>query len=484
VVMSVCGVLVAIGLAVWQDGLSFAAIVALLPTAIAIPKYVFGRIEAGWGFVSRLTERGLRMRRGLANTRTDNIAAGRIQRVELYRPLLWRGPGWTGVSVTVAGIEDSDENGAENVLPVGTRDELRATLGHLAAPLGTADDTATIEHLLSGPARELDGLRTPVRAFWIARRTQVAVLLPAAIVQRSGILTRRLEIIPRERIQDLTVEDGPLAARLGVLDMRIGVAGETMLLSDLPRHDLLSLHAVLARDAATPPLPRPGPLAAAGLGVRRPCARRCGARHGGGPVTAPRLGIGVIGAGRVGAVLGAALRGEGHALTGAYAVSDASRERAAALLPGVPLLDVPSLVERSEMLLLAVPDDQLAPLAAGIAATGMVPGGQLVVHTSGRYGTEVLAPLAHAGSATLALHPAMTFTGTRADLARLIGCPMGITAAPDLLPVAAALAVELGGESVVIAEGDRPLYHAGLAHAANHLVVLVDQAREALSRLG
>ncbi|MDN5599510.1 MAG: DUF2520 domain-containing protein [Brachybacterium sp.] len=192
----------------------------------------------------------------------------------------------------------------------------------------------------------------------------------------------------------------------------------------------------------------------------------------------------MIGAGRVGAVLGAALRAQGHAVTGAYAVSDGSRERAAELLPGVPLLDVPAIVERSEMLLLSIPDDQLAPLAAGIAATGMAPGGQLVVHTSGRYGTEVLAPLARAGSATLALHPAMTFTGTRADLARLIGCPMGITAAPDLLPIAAALAVELGGESVVIAEGDRPLYHAGLAHAANHLVVLVDQAREALFRLG
>ena len=82
------------------------------------------------------------------------------------------------------------------------------------------------------------------------------------------------------------------------------------------------------------------------------------------------LGIGVIGAGRVGAVLGAALRAEGHAITGAYAVSDASRERAAELLPGVPLLDVPAIVERSEMLLLAVPDDQLAPLAAGIAAVG------------------------------------------------------------------------------------------------------------------
>lgn len=198
----------------------------------------------------------------------------------------------------------------------------------------------------------------------------------------------------------------------------------------------------------------------------------------------PRLGIGVIGAGRVGAVLGAALRAEGHAITGAYAVSDDSRERARQLLPGVPLLDVPALVERSEMLILAVPDDQLAPLAAGIAATGMVPGGQLVMHTSGRYGIEVLAPLAQAGCATLALHPAMTFTGTQADLARLIGCPMGITATPELLPIAAALAVELGGDAVVVAEGDRPLYHAALAHAANHLVVLVDQSRDALSRLG
>src|SRR5699024_1500143 len=77
----------------------------------------------------------------------------------------------------------------------------------------------------------------------------------------------------------------------------------------------------------------------------------------------------------------------------------------------------------------------------------------------------------------------MTFTGTRADLARLIGCPMGITAAPDLLPVAAALAVELGGEAVVIAEGERRLYHAGLAHAANRLVGLVGHTSEPTSRL-
>lgn len=201
-------------------------------------------------------------------------------------------------------------------------------------------------------------------------------------------------------------------------------------------------------------------------------------------MSAPRLGIGVIGAGRVGAVLGAALKAQGHAITGAYAVSDGSRERAEALLPGVPVLDVPAIVERSEMLLLTVPDDQLPDLARGIAASGILPGGQLVVHTSGAHGTGVLAPLAEAGCATLAIHPAMTFTGTEADLPRLHGCPMGITADDAFLTVAAALVVELEGRAVVIAEGDRPIYHAALAHGANHLTVLVDQARSTLARIG
>lgn len=200
--------------------------------------------------------------------------------------------------------------------------------------------------------------------------------------------------------------------------------------------------------------------------------------------TPPRLGIGIIGAGRVGAVLGAALRAEGHAVTGVYAVSDASRRRAAELLPGVPVLGVPEIVERSEVVLLAVPDDQLGPLAAGIAASLDVPGGQLFVHVSGRYGTEVLAPLRARGCGVIALHPAMTFTGTAVDLPRLVGCPVAVTAHGALEAVAQALVVEIGAEPVPIAEADRAQYHAALAHGANHLVVLVAQARELLRGIG
>ncbi|WP_193106226.1 PH domain-containing protein [Brachybacterium sp. FME24] len=249
IVVSIVGVAVAIILAIWQDGLSFAVIIALLPTAIAVPKYVFGRIESGWGFISRITDRGLRMRRGLANTRTDNIASGRIQRFELRRPLLWRTPDWTAVSVTVAGIDDDSENGAQSALPVGTREELWSTLGHLAAPLGTADDLATLEHLLTAPAREITGVRTPIRAWWIARRTQVTVLLPGALIHRSGIVSRTVQIVPRERIQELTLEDDPFGRKLGVLDLKVGIAGYTLALGSLAREDALALHGVLARDA-------------------------------------------------------------------------------------------------------------------------------------------------------------------------------------------------------------------------------------------
>ena len=84
-----------------------------------------------------------------------------------------------------------------------------------------------------------------------------------------------------------------------------------------------------------------------------------------------RLGVGVVGAGRVGAVLGAALRAAGHAVVGVSAVSEASRERAEALLPGVPVLDVPDVLERAELVLLAVPDDELPGLVQGLADAGL-----------------------------------------------------------------------------------------------------------------
>jgi predicted short-subunit dehydrogenase-like oxidoreductase (DUF2520 family) len=192
----------------------------------------------------------------------------------------------------------------------------------------------------------------------------------------------------------------------------------------------------------------------------------------------------VIGAGRVGAVLGSALRAAGHAVVGASAVSRDSLDRVDALLPGVPVLEIPELVERAELVLITVPDDALADLVAGLATTGAWQPGQLVVHTSGRFGWRVLQPAVASGAIPLALHPAMTFTGTSLDLVRLADCSFGVTAPGPVLPIAQALVVEMGAEPVVVAEEMRGLYHAALAHGSNHLVTLVAQALDLLREAG
>jgi predicted short-subunit dehydrogenase-like oxidoreductase (DUF2520 family) len=192
----------------------------------------------------------------------------------------------------------------------------------------------------------------------------------------------------------------------------------------------------------------------------------------------------VIGAGRVGAVLAAARRAHGHEVVAAAGESDASRLRAAALLPGVPLLK-PSEVARScEVLLLTVPDDMLDNVVTMLSASGAITRGQYVVHTSGRHGLAVLAPAIAVGARAVAMHPAMTFTGTEVDLPRLSGCVFGVTVEPAERPLAERLVADLGGTAMWVPESRRTLYHAGLAHGANHLVTLVAQAMELLGAAG
>ncbi|MEV3856818.1 DUF2520 domain-containing protein [Streptomyces sp. NPDC050095] len=197
-----------------------------------------------------------------------------------------------------------------------------------------------------------------------------------------------------------------------------------------------------------------------------------------------RLTVGVVGAGRVGPALAASLQLAGHRPVAVSGVSDASVRRAAALLPDVPLVPPAEVLARAELVLLTVPDDVLPSLVEGFVETGSIRPGQLLVHTSGRYGTKVLDPALRAGALPLALHPAMTFTGTAIDVQRLAGCSFGVTAPEELRLAAEALVIEMGGEPEWIAEEMRPLYHAALALGANHLVTLVAEAMELLRDAG
>lgn len=197
-----------------------------------------------------------------------------------------------------------------------------------------------------------------------------------------------------------------------------------------------------------------------------------------------RLAVGVIGAGRVGAVLAAALARAGHRVVAIAAVSVQSCDRAARLVPNATILPPDDVAAAAELLVLAVPDDALAGLVTGLANARVVRRGTLVAHTSGAHGIDVLEPLTADGALPLALHPVMTFTGTEVDVQRLDGACFGVTTTEALRPVAEALVIEMGSEPVWIAEHLRTTYHAGLAFGANNLVTLVTESAEVLARAG
>ncbi|UEA57649.1 DUF2520 domain-containing protein [Gordonia otitidis] len=200
------------------------------------------------------------------------------------------------------------------------------------------------------------------------------------------------------------------------------------------------------------------------------------------PPTPARLTVGIVSAGRVGTALGEALERVGHVVGAVVARSPRSRQRATQRLPESQILDLPEVVARSELLIIAVPDADIRDVVADIADSGRLRPRTLVLHTAGAHGVEILAPLTALGALPLAVHPAMTFVGSDDDTARLQQACFGVTAADEVgLAIASALVLEMGGEPVRIAEADRTLYHAALAHGANHLVALVCDAVAAMN---
>jgi len=184
--------------------------------------------------------------------------------------------------------------------------------------------------------------------------------------------------------------------------------------------------------------------------------------------------IGLIGAGRAGTAVGAALAAAGYRLVGVTARSDASRDRVAQLLPAVPVLTADEVTQRADVVLVAVPDDLIRDVAHTLPLTGA----QYVVHLSGAHG---LSPLEGLAATPVALHPSMTFPG---GLVQLDDVMFTATAPDAARPVVERLVKSLGAQVQWVADEQRALYHAGLVHGANHLTTLVSQAIGVLREAG
>ena len=156
--------------------------------------------------------------------------------------------------------------------------------------------------------------------------------------------------------------------------------------------------------------------------------------------------IKIIGAGRAGSSLARALRGVGHEVLG----------------PVGRGADLETIAADVDVLVLAVSDDAIGPLAASITPNADC----VVVHLSGSLGLDVLATHPRAG----AMHPLIPLPNVEVGAARLAS---GATFAVAGDPTAAALAGSLGGRVVSVVDEDRARYHAAACIAANHVVALL-----------
>ena len=177
-----------------------------------------------------------------------------------------------------------------------------------------------------------------------------------------------------------------------------------------------------------------------------------------------RLTVGVIGAGPVGAVLGQALAAAGHKL--------------------VTGTDPQATVAEADLVLFAIPADEIATTVAGYSKAGLFKPGQLVAHTAGEFGIEVLQPAVEQGVIPLAIHPAMSFTGTAVDQQIIRESYFGVAAPEVALPIAQALVIEMGAEPIVISEEDRKIYFEAISVANNFSKLIVNQSIGLLESIG
>ena len=165
----------------------------------------------------------------------------------------------------------------------------------------------------------------------------------------------------------------------------------------------------------------------------------------------------IVGRGRLGTALAAALRAAGHPVTGPL-----GRERHAALNDA-----------DAGVVLLCVPDGEIAAAAAAVPARP----GLLVGHCSGATGLGVLAP-----HEALGLHPLMTVTERGASFA---GAGAAVAGATERARATAhALARALGMRPFAVADEDRAAYHAAAAVASNFLLAVEDAAERLAATAG
>ena len=215
-------IVVAVLIVVSVRSRSFTPVISSTPVWFALGAYLLQRFIGEFNFTGAVSPDGIRLRRGLLETRAQTIPPGRVQAIRLSQPLLWRSKDWWRVDLTVAGYATSGEGqevSSNVLLPVGDRKMAFDAVWLVFPDLGVVDPLDVLDEGLVGQGPSELFTTSPRRAFWLDpmswRRSGFTVTGRGLLI-RSGRLVRRLTLVPHERTQSLGLQQGPIQRRLGV----------------------------------------------------------------------------------------------------------------------------------------------------------------------------------------------------------------------------------------------------------------------------
>lgn len=131
------------------------------------------------------------------------------------------------------------------------------------------------------------------------------------------------------------------------------------------------------------------------------------------------------------------------------------------------------------VLLLCVPDREIAAVATSIRESGNLP--HAIGHSSGATTLEPLAGC-DTGGGSFSIHPLQTVPSGDTDLS---GSPAAVAGSTgEAIGLATRIATGLGMEPFRVGEEDRALYHAAASVASNFLITLEETAASMLDGIG
>lgn len=198
-------------------------------------------------------------------------------------------------------------------------------------------------------------------------------------------------------------------------------------------------------------------------------------------MTNKTLTIGFIGAGTTGTALAVRLAQQRYHIAAVSSRTLASAEQLARRISGCQVCKTAQEVAAAaNLVFITTPDDVISKVAAEVKWHKK----QNAVHCSGAYSIDILEPAQHYGTNTGCFHPLQSFASVEQAINNIPGSTFAVEAEEPLLNTLKDMAIDLGGEWVILNPGDKVLYHAAAVFACNYLVTLVKLATDLWQTFG